>query len=243
MRRQTGKLATALLFVLGACGIALGCRMLLGELDSVRDLDRVADAVRGPDGETNPQAMADRLPSGTAWLQVPGADIDLPLVQADPAQPDFYLRHTLDGSYSPAGTPYIDARTSMGSQHILAYGHHLTGIGGMFSNLQKCYRQDEFKRRCSQGLFLTTPTPETTRRHMEALCAMTVDKSYSPIQRFAWRDDEDFRSWLTTLANESTARSPDWEDLINGATHATTLVTCSSDIGGQRARTLVVFVS
>lgn len=245
--RQGARQATLLaLACLGAWAAVLGGQSILGEVRARYQLDAAARTLRqdaSRDGSLDPQALGDLLPTGTAWLEVPGAQIDLPLAQADPADPDFYLTHALDGSASPAGTPYLDARCDVRSRHLLAFGHHLTGVGGMFSDLQPCYRQEDFDRVCGPGLVLTTTGGDGRRVPMRALCARREDKGFLPIQRFSWDGQEDFRTWLRDLASTAPARSSDWEARAGAARQAMTLVTCSSNLAGRPWRTLVVFVS
>ncbi|OFK24824.1 class B sortase [Olsenella sp. HMSC062G07] len=232
--------ALALVAALGAGGIAGGCRLLLGELSSIRQVEAVAVAARQEAGPPSLARARQEAPCCQAWLEVPGAQIDLPLAQADASDPDFFLGHALDGRPSSAGTPYVDARSPLGSRHVIVYGHHLTSVGGMFSALFCCHQQREFDERCRPGAILTTPAQGRVR--LSALCALSVDKSNQDVQRFAWRDAASFRTWLEGLCHDATARAPDAEALVARATGAVSLVTCSSIWSGRRGRTVVVFV-
>lgn len=72
---------------------------------------------------------------------------------------------------------------------------------------------------------------------------MSVDKTFADIQRFDFADDAELRAWLLALGEGASAYREGWQDACGSAGRALTLVTCSSDWAGQRARTLLVCVS
>lgn len=179
-------------------------------------------------------------PSLAAWCRVEGTSIDLPVCQATDDAPTHWLTHDFWGENSPAGTPYVDHRASPTSQHILCYGHHLTGVGGMFSDVYRCHEQDEFDRWLAGSLVWSTP--DGTATHLRPLCASSQDMDHADIQRFEFDGTAGFRSWLHTILAQASATAPDADSLAGAASRAITLVTCSSDLSGQRERTLVTFV-
>lgn len=60
-----------------------------------------------------------------AWIEVPGTNIDEPIVQASPDSPNAYLYKDVfkQGGY---GTPYIDYECSIDSRFVMVYGHHMS---------------------------------------------------------------------------------------------------------------------
>ena len=71
-----------------------------------------------------------------AWLEIPGTDIDYPVMQK-PGNPEYYLRRNYKGEYSYSGTPFLDAGCSVStSQNLIVYGHNMKD-GTMFSDLMK----------------------------------------------------------------------------------------------------------
>lgn len=71
-----------------------------------------------------------------AWLEIPGTDIDYPVMQK-PGNPEYYLRRDHKGEYSYSGTPFLDAGCSIStSQNLIVYGHNMKD-GTMFSDLMK----------------------------------------------------------------------------------------------------------
>jgi hypothetical protein len=161
--------------------------------------------------------------------------------QATDEDPGWWLAHDLWSEESPAGVPYIDHRTYADAWHVICYGHHLPVTGGMFSEIYQCYDQTEFDRVLTVDLLWSTPMGGTVR--LRPLCAMRQDMSYEQIQRFDFEDDGSFREWLETIIDDSTARVSGDEGLVARASRAVSVVTCSSDLPGQRDRTILVFVA
>lgn len=179
-------------------------------------------------------------PSVVAWCRIEGTNISLPVCQATDESPEHWLTHDLWGNESPAGTPYVDHRATAESQHVLCYGHHLTGTGGMFSELYRCHEQDEFDRILTGDLLWSTPHGGTVRLH--PLCAAVVDKDDAVTQRFDFESEAEFHLWLSKALANSTARSEEAYALSTMTPRAITLVTCASDLGGQPERTVITFV-
>lgn len=60
-----------------------------------------------------------------AWVEVPGTNIDEPIVQATPDSPNAYLYRDVFGQ-GAYGTPYIDSECSIDSRFVMVYGHHMS---------------------------------------------------------------------------------------------------------------------
>jgi sortase B len=68
------------------------------------------------------------------WISIDGTNINYPVMQS-PSNPDYYLKHSFEKTYSDYGVPYIDAACVTGiSNNIVIYGHHMKN-GSMFSEL------------------------------------------------------------------------------------------------------------
>lgn len=69
-------------------------------------------------------------------LYIPGTQIQLPFVQGFDNQ--FYLHHSIDNSYSTAGTLFMDCSLNQGifSDNTIIYGHNMRN-GTMFGSLGK----------------------------------------------------------------------------------------------------------
>ena len=78
------------------------------------------------------------------WVSIEGTRIDYPVMQTKD-NPDFYLKHAFDKSYSDYGVPYLAENCDIGiSDNLVLYGHHMNN-GSMFSDLCK-YEDEDFYR-------------------------------------------------------------------------------------------------
>lgn len=78
------------------------------------------------------------------WISIPGTRIDYPVMQTKD-DPDFYLKHAFDKSYSNYGVPYAAENCDSDiSDNMVLYGHHMNN-GSMFSDLCK-YTDEDFYR-------------------------------------------------------------------------------------------------
>ena len=77
--------------------------------------------------------LYEKNPELIGWLKIPNTKIDYPVMHT-PADPDFYLHHTFDGSNSRSGTPFLDGQCDMDSDCIIIYGHNMKN-GTMFGTL------------------------------------------------------------------------------------------------------------
>ena len=78
------------------------------------------------------------------WISIPGTRIDYPVMQTKD-NPNFYLKHAFDKSYSSYGVPYMQENCDIGiSDNLVLYGHHMNN-GSMFSDLCK-YESEDFYR-------------------------------------------------------------------------------------------------
>jgi sortase B len=90
------------------------------------------------------EAVYEQNPDFVGWLSIEGTAIDYPVMQS-PGEPDFYLKHAFDKSYSAYGTPYVQADCMVGSSdNLILYSHHMKD-GSMFAGLCD-YESEDFYR-------------------------------------------------------------------------------------------------
>lgn len=78
------------------------------------------------------------------WISIDGTSINYPVMQTSD-NPDYYLKHSFEKSWSDYGVPYIDEACIMGiSNNVVIYGHNMRN-GSMFSELCN-YIDEEFWR-------------------------------------------------------------------------------------------------
>lgn len=76
------------------------------------------------------------------WLSIAGTTINYPVMQT-PNEPNFYLKHNFEKTYSDLGTPYIQENCNITeSDNLVIYGHHIKG-GKMFGALED-YKSKSF---------------------------------------------------------------------------------------------------
>ena len=81
-------------------------------------------------------------PDFVGWIKIEGTSVNYPVVQTK-AEPQYYLRRSFEGSYSIAGTPFLDAQCDMEKGiGLIIYGHNMKD-GSMFADLAK-YRSKDF---------------------------------------------------------------------------------------------------
>lgn len=171
-------------------------------------------------------------------LVVEGTSISTPVALPRDGQPEgWYLSHSLLGQPEPAGCPYLDPRSMPMLQHLMVFGHHISGTHEGFSDLADCYRQDRLD---ALGTAMLTLRDGRALR-FEPLCGLKVDQGYQSIQRFSFLDTDDLGRWLEQVCEEAAAtRQFDKKEQV---TNVLTLITCSEDQPGRRGRTLVLFVA
>ncbi len=91
---------------------------------------------------TEIKAVQDDYPDVIGWIQIPGTQVDYPVVQSGTDNPEYYLRRDLDGNYSTAGCLFLDASCGLEQDINVVYGHNMTD-GTMFRHLIKYLAPDE----------------------------------------------------------------------------------------------------
>ena len=77
------------------------------------------------------------------WISIADTNINYPVMQSV-NEPNFYLKHKFDKTYSAYGCPYVQENCNVQkpSDNIIIYGHHMND-GSMFTGLMK-YRNKSF---------------------------------------------------------------------------------------------------
>ena len=69
------------------------------------------------------------------WIQIDGTNINYPVMQT-PDNPDYYLKHSFENTWSDYGVLYLDEACVIGqSNNLVIYGHHMSN-GSMFCDLE-----------------------------------------------------------------------------------------------------------
>ena len=103
------------------------------------------------------------------WISIPGTRIDYPVMQTKD-NPNFYLKHAFDKSYSSYGVPYMQENCDVGiSDNLVLYGHHMNN-GSMFSDLRQYESEDVYREQKT----IRFETLDRLRAH-EVLAAFTAE--------------------------------------------------------------------
>ncbi len=123
--KRTRKVAKVMSVIVAAILTALAVTALCS---SEEDWAELAEVVENLDGYENLERQIDwdnLPPEVVAWVEVPGTNIDEPIVQATPDAPNAYLYRDVFGQ-GAYGTPYIDCDCSIDSRFVMVYGHHMS---------------------------------------------------------------------------------------------------------------------
>ena len=79
-------------------------------------------------------ALYQQNPDFVGWIFIDGTGINYPVMQS-PDNPDYYLKHSFEKTWSDYGVPYLDEACVIGqSNNLVIYGHHMRN-GSMFCDL------------------------------------------------------------------------------------------------------------
>lgn len=134
----------------------------------------------------------DSLPAEVvAWVEVPGTEIDEPIVQATPDAPNAYLHIDVMGQ-GAYGTSYIDCECSLTSPFVMVYGHHMSD-GSAFADfasfIDETYAQEHSEiilyQREGETLHLAPIAVDIVNASREKL---NIDQDLAPTERMAGCD-------------------------------------------------------
>ena len=135
-------------------------------------------------------------PDVVGWINIPGTNVNYPIVQGE--SNSTYLYHLITGEYNHSGSIFMDYRNTPDytDQNTVIYGHHM-GDGSMFADVVKYKRQSYYDEHPIGYLF----TPEKTY-------TLTFFTAYvTDIEDDAWQmtfsSNEEYAEWL----QDSAARS------------------------------------
>lgn len=131
-----------------------------------------------------------------AWVKIDETKIDYPVMQtAD--DPNFYLKHAFDKTYSDYGVPYIQENCLIDNcDNIVVYGHNMNN-GSMFADLCK-YEDEEFYK---EHKYIQFDTLLDYGRYEIVAVFKTVAYSDAGFKYFQFvnaEDEADFNEYIET---------------------------------------------
>lgn len=170
-----------------------------------------------------------------AWLQIPGTNVDHPVVRT--GNPDYYLTHAFSGKKSSAGTLFslLSSDYRAPSRNLAIYGHHLSSGGEkMFTSLMR-YKDPEFYSD-HETIYLDTLYRQETYR-IFAVVSMHAGDWDASCANFA--TDEAFLAFVRRAREQSLY---DTGVDVQASDHVLTLITCDRSYGGKDGRLVVMAV-
>lgn len=219
------KIAVAVLVACAAVFLCLGAEVVR-EASLARSLEPIGE-------KTGDDSNRIDNPDYAGWLTVEGTSISTPVASCRKGDPDgFYLSHGIDRAPSFSGCPFIAEGSSVSSTNMLVYGHNM-GFGTLaFTELQSSYRQDRF----SEIGNVTFKGKDGKELKFKPVLGLRVPRNFDTLLRFDFAGRVDYATWLDRLEERATAKA----DMDGSPESVLTLVTCSSAIGGERYRSVLV---
>lgn len=169
------------------------------------------------------------------WLQIPGTNVDHPVVQTD--DPDYYLSHAFSGQKSSAGTLFALAKTDFAtpSQNIAVYGHHLSSSGEkMFTSLMR-YKDQAFYAG-HETVYFDTLYACGVYRIFAVVNMLITDWGASTAD---FDSDDEFLDFVNRAQSQALY---DTGVEVAATDHILTLITCDRSYAGKDGRLVVMAV-
>lgn len=165
------------------------------------------------------------------WVTVPGTGIDQPIVQADPADPQYYLWHDVYREPNYLGCPYIDADCPQGfdSPNCVVFGHNMGGDDqSMFGDFE-LFSDAGFAAE-HRSILIQTPTRKI---ELEARC-VEVAAGWEATNCTSFETPAEFQLWYEERVANSAV-------VLDGATPDSVITFCTCSYGyWSNERTLVI---
>lgn len=177
------------------------------------------------------ELLHEQNPDITAWIVIPGTDINYPICQTD--NNDYYLNHNFYKKYSPFGTLFFDCQNKIKtSQNLTVYGHSLKN-SQMFTNIKKYAKLDFYKEH--PIIQLITPDGMVEYKVFAAMVMNAVpqdDNGYLyPFMQTDFTRQRDFIDWIEEAFQRSIIQTP--VDILPND-RVITLSTCGYEFKNQR---------
>ena len=178
-----------------------------------------------------------RNPDFIAWLQIPGTNVNYPVVLSD--NTDFYLTHSFDGKKSKLGTLFSLGKTDYQTpgRNISIYGHHITNTSSgqlMFRPLLS-YKNRSFYEKHSI-IYMDSLYHAGTYKIFAVINLVNGEWDVSTA---SFANDADFLSFI----QQAKARSLyDTGVEVNADDKILTLITCDRSYAAKEGRLIVMAV-
>lgn len=126
------------------------------------------------------------------WISIEGTNINYPVMQT-PDNPDYYLKHSFEKTWSDYGVPYLDEACVIGeSNNLVIYGHHMRN-GSMFCDLDG-YTDPEF---CAEHPIICFDTLSSFGKYeVIAVFRFNTNRDEFRYDRYVAMDEEVFSFYM-----------------------------------------------
>lgn len=158
-------------------------------------------------------ALFEQNPDFVGWIFIDGTSINYPVMQS-PDNPDYYLKHSFEKTWSDYGVPYLDEACLIGqSNNLVIYGHHMSN-GSMFCDLDH-YTDPDF---CAEHPIVCFDTLSSFGEYeVIAVFRYNTNREEFRYDRCVAMDEEAFVSFIEQIhARElySTGKSAEYGDKL-----------------------------
>ena len=131
-----------------------------------------SQAAPAKDRDIDFEALAAQNEDVVAWVEVPGSNVDYPVVYSD--DNSYYLNHDLDGNYYVGGSIFLDMENSrqLGEPLTVIYGHFMPD-DSLFTQLHRYEDRGYFDEHPAVNVY----TPEHQFKY-SIVAALAVDDRY-----------------------------------------------------------------
>ena len=153
------------------------------------------------------------------WIEIEDTKVSYPVMQTS-LNPDFYLKHSFDKTYSDYGVPYADEACAVDqSNNITIYGHNMKN-GSMFSGIMD-YADADF---CKEHPIIKFDTLHSYGEY-EVIAAFRFNTNYEDFRynEFHDMDKEAFDEFISECMSR---RIYDTGKTAKFGDHLLTLSTC-----------------
>lgn len=178
-------------------------------------------------------ALQKRNPDVYAWIEVPGTNVDYPILQHE-SDNSYYLTHTIDHEKTVAAAIYTENYNAkdFDDLHTVIYGHNMKNKT-MFRTLHNYEDYDFFKNNRDVIIYL----PEETR-YYQVFAAYTYDNRHL-LFSYDWSSPDRFQDYIDEIMSiRDFGAYIDKEMDVTGEDKIITLSTCVNS-GDSTKRYLV----
>jgi len=168
--------------------------------------------------------LTEQYPDIYAWIQIPGTDIDYPIVQRE-GDNAYYLNHTIDGKKKKEGAIFTEDYNTKDftDPNTLIYGHNMKN-GSMFRGLHK-FKDKKFMEENTEIIIYM---PDKILRYQ--IFAAYVNDSRHLLFLYDFDDPEVFESYIDeVLDRKSMSSNIDNTVEVTAEDKIITLSTCNGN--------------